>query len=112
MRTSLVLVVIAAACPLAAAAADLYVSTEGNDAWSGRSADVNASQTDGPFATLQRARDEIRRIKAGGELSEPVTVHVRAGQYALAQTLKLEAQDSGTARPRSLGAATGTSGRN
>ena len=88
---------IAASCSLAAAAADLYVSTEGQDAWSGQSAEPNAAQTDGPFATLQRARDEIRRIKAGGELSEPLTVHVRAGLYALPQTLKLDAQDSGTA---------------
>jgi len=97
MRTLLFVFFIAASCSLSAAAADLYVSTEGQDAWSGQSAEPNASQTDGPFATLQRARDEIRRIKAGGELSEPLTVHVRAGQYALPQTLKLDAQDSGTA---------------
>jgi hypothetical protein len=97
MRTVLFVFFIAASCSLAAAAADLYVATEGRDAWSGQSAEPNAAQTDGPFATLQRARDEIRRIRAGGELSEPLTVHVRAGRYALPQTLKLDAQDSGTA---------------
>jgi hypothetical protein len=97
MRTCSFYLLIAVSFPLAAGAGDLYVSTRGHDAWSGQSPEPNASQSDGPFATLQRARDEIRRLKAGGELSEPLTVHVRAGQYSLAQTLKLDARDSGTA---------------
>ena len=38
----------------------LYVSVQGNDAWSGRLPEPNAAKTDGPFATLERARDAIR----------------------------------------------------
>ncbi len=46
----------------------LYVSTEGDDSWSGRLPEPNADRTDGPFATLKRARDEIRRLKSEGKL--------------------------------------------
>ncbi len=77
-------------------AADLYVAPEGNDAWSGKLAEPNADKTDGPFATLERARDAVRKLKTASR-AEPVTVYLRGGLYPLAQTLKLEAQDSGTA---------------
>ena len=50
---------VGAAEPLA-----LYVATDGNDAWRGALAQPNAAKTDGPFASLQRARDEARKRKA------------------------------------------------
>jgi parallel beta-helix repeat protein len=81
----------------AAESVSFYVACDGNDAWSGRSATADSAKHDGPFATLQRARDEIRKLKkqdampAGG-----ATVFVRGGVYELAQTLKLDAQDSGS----------------
>ena len=37
--------------------ADLYVATDGNDGWTGTLESPNADATDGPFATLARARD-------------------------------------------------------
>ena len=40
---------------------EYHVSPRGNDAWSGRLSDPNA--TDGPFATLERARDAIRALR-------------------------------------------------
>ncbi|HQO34846.1 MAG TPA: hypothetical protein PLG59_09305, partial [bacterium] len=40
-----------------------FVSGQGNDAWSGCLAAPNADSSDGPFATLHRARDEIRAIR-------------------------------------------------
>lgn len=40
-----------------------YLAPDGSDAWSCRSAEVTARQTDGPFATPQRARDAIRELK-------------------------------------------------
>ena len=53
----------------------LYVALDGNDAWSGALAGPNAAKTDGPFATLQRARDEIRKRKARGPLpADGITV--------------------------------------
>ena len=76
----------------AAGAAELFVATGGNDAWSGKLAEANADKTDGPLASLQRARDEARRLKASG----PVTVLVRGGTYYLEQPFVLEPQDSGT----------------
>lgn len=77
----------------AADAAELFVSPLGNDAWSGKLAEPNADRTDGPLATLHKARDQARRLKAAG----PVTVLVRGGTYSMQQPLVLEPQDSGTA---------------
>ncbi|MBM3499530.1 MAG: hypothetical protein FJX74_12760 [Armatimonadetes bacterium] len=79
-----------------AAPTTLYVAANGSDAWTGAAADPNAAGTDGPFATLARARDEVRKLKAGGDVAGPVTVFVRGGLYALTETLVFEAQDSGT----------------
>ncbi len=76
---------------------DLYVSVDGNDSWSGKLADPAQGGADGPFATIERARDEIRSLKRGGTLLEPVTVHVRDGHYQLSEPLTFTAQDSGTA---------------
>ncbi len=81
----------------ACAATELYVAIGGSDSWSGRLAEPNAEQTDGPLASLAQARDAIRAMKkAGGLPPGGVTVFVRAGLYELAETLELAAQDSGT----------------
>ena len=82
--------------PPRAVALDLYISTVGSDTASGTSAEKATEGTSGPFATLQRARDEIRRLKAAHSLNEGVTVHVRVGVYELPATFTLGAQDSGT----------------
>ena len=42
----------------------IYVAPNGNDTWSGRLAAPDAAGTDGPFATLERARDEVRARRA------------------------------------------------
>jgi hypothetical protein len=74
---------------------DLYVAPAGNDAWSGRAATAGAHGA-GPFATLQRARDEIRRLKQAGPLpAGGITVGLAAGSYELKEPLELTAQDSG-----------------
>ena len=103
MRTILLCCVIVAAGALGGAAAGavegsaLYVATNGSDAWSGTLPAPNRGKTDGPFATLERARDEIRKQRAAAPLpAGGVTVFVRGGMYALAQTLSLGAEDSGT----------------
>jgi len=69
-----------------------YVAPNGSDA--------NPGDEAKPFATLARARDAIRQLKAnaGGKLTAPVTVLVRGGKYSLAQTLTLSAEDSGAAK--------------
>jgi hypothetical protein len=71
----------------------LYVSSSGIDAWSGKLPAPNKAGTDGPFATLDRARAEVRKLKALGA----VTVQLRGGIYRVTETLTLGAEDSGTA---------------
>lgn len=74
----------------------LYVAPNGNDARSGLRAEANAERTDGPFATLDRARDEVRKLKAAGILPDRgITVMVRGGTYSLKQSFTIEEQDSG-----------------
>ena len=72
-----------------------YVATDGDDAWSGKLAAPNAEGTDGPFATLEKARGAVRVVIAEG-LDRPLTVMVRGGKYYLADTFLLEKEDSGT----------------
>jgi len=75
----------------------LYVATNGNDAWSGKLDSPNANGTDGPFATLEKARDAIRAIKAAdGILLGDIEVVVAAGIYTLDAPFELTAEDSGT----------------
>ena len=60
----------------AAAAKQLrfYVATNGNDAWSGKQREPNPAKTNGPFATLEAARDAIRALKTDGGFQQPVEV--------------------------------------
>ena len=73
-----------------------YVATDGDDGWSGAQPAPNAARSDGPFATLARARDAIRALKRAGGLARPVRVSIRAGTYFLPEPLALTAEDSGT----------------
>jgi hypothetical protein len=73
---------------------DFFVATNGNDGWSGTLSVPNAEGTDGPFATLGRARDAVRAAK-GGE-AKAYTVLVRGGVYRLAEPIVFGPEDSGT----------------
>ena len=44
-------------------AADFYVSPLGNDNWSGKLDEPNINKTDGPFATLERAKNAVGKLK-------------------------------------------------
>jgi len=79
-----------------AESAAFYVSTRGNDRWSGRPAEPNAAGTDGPLASLTAARDAVRKLKSQGPLQRPVEICVRGGTYYLETGLVLAAEDSGT----------------
>jgi hypothetical protein len=75
---------------------NLYVATNGNDGWSGKLPAPNFRRTDGPFATLERARDAIRESKASRSTEDsPVTVQVRGGVFRREKTFELTAEDSG-----------------
>ena len=74
----------------------LFVAMDGNDTWSGSIAEPNSARTDGPFATLERARDEIREIKGSGKMPKGgVTVELRGGVYQRTAPFTLSAADSG-----------------
>ena len=80
------------------AATTLYVSTNGNDAWSGTLPEPNTAKNDGSFATFTRAREEIRRIKKKSGLPDGgIVVEIRGGEYRLTSPLSLSAEDSGAA---------------
>ena len=68
-------------------ATELYVASGGHDENSGSKAK--------PFATLQRARDQVRKLIAAG-LKNNVIVWVRGGTYTLQDTLVFGLEDSGT----------------
>jgi len=75
-----------------------YVAQTGRDDWSGKLAAPNRGRTDGPFASLARARDAIRELKREqGGLKQAVTVCLRQGAYYLDEPFVLTPEDSGTA---------------
>lgn len=76
----------------------MYVSPQGNDAWSGTLEKANAERSDGPLASLERAREVIRAMKRAPDgLRDAVTVELQAGVYELRGSFALATDDSGTA---------------
>jgi hypothetical protein len=75
-----------------------FVALNGRDTWSGRLSEPNSVGTDGPFATLGRARDAVRGWKshAGTKVKSLIQVFVRGGKYFLSETLMFTSEDSGT----------------
>jgi hypothetical protein len=72
-----------------AAPGDLYVSPTG--------ADTNSGTKDAPLATLEAARNTVRRtIVAGSVPAEGMTIWIHGGRYQLQQPFELTAADSGT----------------
>lgn len=68
----------------------LYVSPRGNDSADGRSEAA-------AFATLTRARDEVRRIRESGAWpGNGITVELMEGRHVLGDTLVLGSRDSGS----------------
>jgi hypothetical protein len=79
--------------PLAAPAhaADIFVAPTGTDAADG--------STGKPVATLRRALDRVRAIRAAEPGREsPIEVELADGRYELAQPVELTREDSGTER--------------
>jgi hypothetical protein len=70
-------------------AADLFVSLVGRD--------TNPGTRAKPFATLERARDEVRRFTRVGNVPKGgVTIWLRGGDYLRTNALELTAADSGS----------------
>lgn len=80
-----------------AEALSLHVATNGNNSWSGKLSAPNALGTDGPFASVERARDEIRKLKQAGPLpAGGATVYLRGGTYRFAKPITFAPEDSGS----------------
>ncbi len=75
------------------AVADFFVAPRGNDDFSGTLPQTNSGRTDGPFRTLQRARDAVREeIKTN---KNDIVVMLRGGRYVLTEAVRFGLQDSG-----------------
>jgi hypothetical protein len=88
----------------------LHVAVDGDDRFSGALAKASSARTDGPVATLARARDLAREVRARRDAAaqRPVEIVVHAGTYRLAEPLVLGPEDSGTkAAPLVIRAAAG-----
>ena len=73
---------------------DFFVSPQGQDRWSGRLADPDG--TNGPFATVSRARDAVRALVKSRKKPQPLRVVLRGGTYWLDEPLEFGPEDSGT----------------
>ena len=67
---------------------EFYVSGKGNDS--------NPGTKDKPFATLEAARDAVRKLPR--PLKEKITVWIRGGRYFLKDTFLLTPADSGSSQ--------------
>ena len=84
------------AAAMGADAIELHVAPNGDDAWSGRLDQPNADRSDGPLASLEGARDALRKARGGKAPLEPARVVVAEGRYALTRPLVLGPEDGGT----------------
>ncbi|MGJ8592740.1 MAG: right-handed parallel beta-helix repeat-containing protein [Aquaticitalea sp.] len=73
--------------------ADFFVSIKGSDKWSGTLESPNAEGTDGPFATLEQAKNAVREFKKNN--SKDIVVLIRDGFYQLSKTVVFGLEDSG-----------------
>ncbi len=73
---------------------EFYVAVSGRDSWSGSIAEPANDGGDGPFATVDRARDVVRGLKASGQLQGSVVVWIREGRYFRTDPLVFGPEDS------------------
>ncbi|MCK4829278.1 right-handed parallel beta-helix repeat-containing protein, partial [bacterium] len=71
--------------------AHFFVSSEGSDSFSGKFAEVTGD--DGPFKTLQRAKEAVRELKK--TVDHDIVVMLRGGHYYLDETVVFGLEDSG-----------------
>lgn len=75
---------------------EFFVALHGNDQWSGQLAEATAEMDDGPFRTLERAQDALRKLKRSTTTTDhDATVTVREGSYVCNQSFQLDHRDSG-----------------
>ena len=94
--------------------ADFYVSTKGDDRWSGTLSEPNSSHTDGPFLTIKQAQKAVRDLKSKVYFpkdppvekrwigsphplgrGKDILIYIREGHYSLKHRLVFEPADGG-----------------
>jgi len=94
--------------------ADFYVAPNGNDEWSGTLEEPNSTNTDGPFASIKKAQQAVRSLKAKVFLpkddpvetrwigsphplgkGKDILVYIREGYYTLEEALVFGPADGG-----------------
>jgi hypothetical protein len=72
-----------------------FISPDGNDSWTGKLDAPNSSKTDGPFKTIMRAKEEVRKIK---NIISPITIEInfRSGEYLIDKTIFFVEEDGVT----------------
>lgn len=80
-----ILLIWATGCPARKASVAIFVAPNGHDTATGSKAS--------PFASLERARDEVRKLKAENDHRD-IVVYLRGGVYHLSQTLVFGPEDS------------------
>lgn len=86
--------VIAVAESTSPTAVTFYVSPSGKDSWSGMLPAPNTANSDGPFATFDRARAAVQALNKNG--MSQITVQFRGGTYYLPSTIQFTSADSGS----------------
>ena len=71
-----------------------FVSPDGNDSYTGTLPNPTSDGKDGPFRTIQKARDTVRKQIAQG-MSSDIIVMLRGGNYYINSTLSFDWRDSG-----------------
>lgn len=77
-----------------------FVSIDGNDTWSGRRQTIAPDKRDGPFRSLERVRDEIRKWRTENRLPSGAVITIKGGTYFLDRPFELTKEDSGRAGAR------------
>jgi hypothetical protein len=84
----LIISIIIPAYPVFGQGLDLYVSTDGNDAWEGTS--------DKPLKSLIGARNKIRELKATNIYTDTIRVNITPGLYHMQAVFELQPADGGS----------------
>lgn len=87
-RVFLTLVTVVTVCSFLQADVSFHVAPDGDDA--------NAGTEEAPFATIGRAQTAVRAANQSG-LTDDVVVYLRGGIYRIAEPLRFEPRDGGTA---------------
>ena len=74
----------------------VYVSTSGNDGWSGMFPTANQAQSDGPVASVQRAVEIVRQRRNAAKSTLTARILLRGGTYELRHPIIFAPEDSGT----------------